>query len=46
MIIRKFDYWQAKYLALQEKILYNKHHFTDYVQGQWIKIKQGIPCQV
>jgi hypothetical protein len=39
-------YWQAKYLALQEKILYNKHHFTDYVQGQWIKIKQGIPCQV
>ena len=39
-------YWQAKYLALQEKILYNKHHFTDYVQDQWIKIKQGIPCQV
>jgi hypothetical protein len=40
------EYWQAKYLALQEKILYNKHHFTDYVQGQWIKIKQGIQCQV
>jgi hypothetical protein len=40
------QYWQAKYLALQEKILYNKHHFTDYVQHQWIKIKQGIPCQV
>ena len=40
------EYWQAKYLALQEKILYNKHHFTDYVQDQWTKIKQGIPCQV
>jgi len=39
-------YWQAKYLALQEKILYNKHHFTDHVQGQWTKIKQGIPCQI
>lgn len=40
------QYWQAKYLALQEKILYNKHHFTDYVQHQWTKIKQGILCQV
>lgn len=40
------EYWQTKYLALQEKILYNKHHFTDYVHGQWKKIKQGIPCQV
>ncbi len=39
MIIRKFDYWQAEYVALQEKILYNKHHFTDYVQNQRIKIK-------
>ena len=39
-------YWQAKCLALQEKILYNKHHFADYVNGQWNKIKQGIPCQV
>ena len=40
------QYWQAKYLALQEKILYNKHHFTDHVQHQWTKIKQGILCQV
>jgi hypothetical protein len=39
-------YWQSKYLALQEKILYNKHHFTDYVHSEWIKIKQGITCQV
>jgi len=40
------QYWQAKYLALREKILYNKHHFTDYVNSQWINIKQGIICQV
>ena len=40
------EYWRAKYLALEEKILYNKHHFTDYVNDQWIKIKQGIICQV
>lgn len=40
------QYWQAKYIALQEKILYNKHHFTDHVQHQWTKIKQGILCQV
>ena len=40
------EYWQAKYLALQEKILYNKHHFTEYVQSQWTKINKGIPCQV
>jgi hypothetical protein len=40
------QYWQAKYLALQEKILYNKNHFTDHVQHQWIKINQGILCQV
>jgi hypothetical protein len=40
------EYWRAKYLALEEKILYNKHHFTDYVKDQWIKINQGIPCQV
>jgi hypothetical protein len=40
------QYWQAKYLALHEKILYNKYHFTDHVQHQWTKIKQGILCQV
>ena len=40
------EYWKAKYLALQEKILYNKHHFTDYVNGQLAKIKQGIQCQI
>ena len=40
------QYWQAKYLALQEKILYNKQHFDDYVKSQRQLIKKGIPCQV
>jgi len=40
------DYWQAKFLALSEKILYNKHHFTDYVQRQKQKIQKGISCQI
>lgn len=39
-------YWRAKYLALQEKILYNKHHFTEYVKSQQQLIKKGILCQV
>ncbi|MFZ4600235.1 MAG: hypothetical protein ACOYNN_16470 [Terrimicrobiaceae bacterium] len=40
------EYWQAKYLALQEKILYNKQHFADYVKSQRQLIEKGIPCQV
>jgi len=40
------QYWQAKYLALQEKILYNKQHFADYVKSQRQLIEKGIPCQV
>jgi hypothetical protein len=40
------QYWQAKYLALQEKILYNKQHFADYVKSQHQLIKKGIQCQV
>lgn len=40
------QYWQAKYLALQEKILYNKQHFVDYVTSQRQLIKKGILCQV
>jgi len=39
-------YWQAKYLALQEKILYNKQHFADYVKSQHQLIEKGILCQV
>jgi hypothetical protein len=40
------QYWQAKYLALQEKILYNKQHFADYVKSQRQLIEKGILCQV
>ena len=40
------QYWQAKYLALQDKILYNKQHFADYVKSQRQLIEKGIPCQV
>ena len=40
------EYWQAKFLALSEKILYNKHHFTDYVHSQKQKIQKGISCQI
>ena len=39
-------YWQTKYLALQEKILYNKQHFADYVKSQHQLIEKGILCQV
>lgn len=40
------QYWQAKYLALQEKILYNQQHFADYAKSQRELIEKGIPCQV
>jgi hypothetical protein len=39
-------YWQTKYLALQEKILYNKQHFADYVTSQHQLIEKEIICQV
>jgi len=39
-------YWQKKFVDLQEKILYNKNHFADYVQQQHKLVKQGIPCQI
>lgn len=39
-------YWQSKYLALQEKILYNKQHFADYVKSQHHVIQKGIACQI
>lgn len=36
------QYWQAKYLALQDKIKYNNNNFYSYVN----KIKKGIACQI
>lgn len=35
-------YWQAKYLALKDKIMYNKTHFAEYVKQQKLIIEKGI----
>jgi hypothetical protein len=39
-------YWQAKYVALKDKIMYNKTHFTEYVKQQKLIVKKGIQCQI
>lgn len=39
-------YWQSKYLALKDKIMYNKTHFTEYVKQQKLIVKKGIQCQI
>lgn len=39
-------YWQAKYLALKDKIMYNKTHFAEYVQQQKLIVEKGIQCQI
>jgi hypothetical protein len=39
-------YWQAKYLALKDKIMYNKTHFTEYVKQQKLIVEKGIQCQI
>jgi hypothetical protein len=39
-------YWQKKFVDLQEKILYNKAHFADYVEQQQSIIEKGIPCPI
>jgi hypothetical protein len=43
---QKSGYWQAKYLALKDKIVYNKTHFTEYVKQQKLIVKKGIQCQI
>ena len=35
-------YWQKKFVDLQEKILYNKDRFADYVKEQKTIVEQGI----
>jgi hypothetical protein len=40
------QYWQAKYVALNDKIMYNKTHFTEYVKQQKLIVKKGIECQI
>jgi hypothetical protein len=39
-------YWQKKFVDLQEKILYNKDHFAEYVNQQKSIIEKGIPCLI
>ena len=39
-------YWQAKYVALRDKIMYNKTHFTEYVKQQKLIVEKGIQCQI
>ncbi|CAB4138221.1 hypothetical protein UFOVP328_414 [uncultured Caudovirales phage] len=39
-------YWQSKYVALRDKILYNKTHFTEYVKQQKLIVEKGIQCQI
>lgn len=43
---KDLKYWQAKYIALMDKIVYNKTHFTEYVQQQKIIVQTGIQCQI
>jgi hypothetical protein len=40
------SYWQTKFVALKDKIMYNKTHFTKYVQQQKLIIEKGIQCQI
>jgi len=39
-------YWQSKYLALKDKIMYNKTHFTEYVKQQKLIVEKGMQCQI
>lgn len=43
---QKQSYYQSKYVALKEKIQYNRSMFTKHVNNQKIKVQQGIPCQI
>jgi hypothetical protein len=39
-------YWQKKFVDLQDKILYNKNQFDQYVEQQRNLINKGIQCQI
>jgi hypothetical protein len=43
---QKPSYWQAKYVALKDKIMYNKIHFNEYVKQQKLIVEKGIQCQI
>lgn len=36
------SYWQHKFLALNDKLLFNRYHFKDYVDAQRNKLSQKI----
>jgi len=40
------SYWQAKLVALKDKMLYNRNRFDLYVQEIQDKINRGIRCQI
>lgn len=40
------SYWQHKFVALKDKIVYNKTHFDIHVQRQKQTIEKGIQCQI
>ena len=40
------SYYQQKFLALKDKIVYNKERFSVYIQEQQEIINKGIPCQI
>lgn len=40
------NYYQAKYIELQEKIVYNKSMFAKHVANQKNKINKGISCPI
>ena len=39
-------YWQKKFLDLREKILYNKHQFSVYLNDQQKIINEGLTCLI
>lgn len=39
-------YFPSKFIALQEKIMYNKQHFASHVQRQYDTINRGISCLI
>jgi hypothetical protein len=40
------QYWQMKFVALHDKIVYNNNNFQQYVTSINNQIKQGIKCQI
>jgi hypothetical protein len=43
---QKPSYWQTKFLALKDKIMYNNNNFQKYVISIKTQIAKGIQCQI